>query len=75
MTKQPKPDEIWREVDPRTERYVRIIGVDPSGVHIRSVWKINGVWKAKYRSRIAIANPARFNGKSGGYAFVEEAYP
>jgi hypothetical protein len=72
MTKKPEPNEIWREVDPRGERHVMIIGIDPSGVHIRSVWKINGKWMPKYRSRIAIANPGRFHGKRGGYAFVEK---
>jgi hypothetical protein len=67
----PAPRQIWKEVDPRIERYVRIEGIDPSGAHIRSVWKLGGEWVPSRGSRMTIANLDRFAGKRGGYAYVE----
>ena len=67
----PKQGEIWKEVDPRFERYVRIesVGVGRRSVAIRTVTSIGGRWSEVPRSRISYADPERFNGKRGGYTY------
>jgi len=62
--------EIWKEVDPRIERYVRIESVNPHGVKIQTVeFSEKHGWLAKPRTRETLTAPERFNGKRGGYAF------
>lgn len=68
-----KTDQIWKEVDPRFERHVRIEGVRAGrrGVQIRSVARVGSGWMEVPRSRVSYADHERFNGKRGGYEFVE----
>jgi hypothetical protein len=71
--------QIWREVDPRRERFVRVLNVSEGVVKIRTVnpaWKhVSGRWKEAYRSRPSYAEASRFNGKRGGYALHEAPTP
>ena len=69
-TPEPQVGQIWREVDPRRERFVRIehIGLD---VGIRTVVRDGNLWFPASGSRLSDAASERFNGKRGGYEFVE----
>ena len=73
---QPKPEQqqIWREVDPRFERYIRVESVRPGrcGVSCRTVVLSEGKWIDARRSRVSYCDPERFNGKRGGYEFHEQ---
>jgi hypothetical protein len=79
MTEQPKPEigQIWRECDPRfASRYVRVFGVTGGTlmrVSIRAVFKKGTEWQPAPNSRETTAYADRFNGKRGGYEFVETA--
>lgn len=68
-----KPGQIWREVDPRLERYVRVIGITGGirGVMIETVIKVGDAWQRKPRCGKTYCNPERFNGKRGGYSLVQ----
>jgi hypothetical protein len=76
MSSLPEAGQIWREVDPRKERYVRIIKVDPTEpgcVWLQAV-EFNGtIWTLAYKSRETTALLSRFNGKRGGYDLHTEA--
>lgn len=67
--------QIWREVDDRFQRYVRIENVQAGrrGISIRTVEKADLGWQAAPRSRLSYADHNRFNGKNGGYEFAEAA--
>lgn len=76
MTKQPKPSryQIWREVDPRQERHIRIERVGVTHAWVRKVI-LRGEparWTDAPKSRVAEARLSRFNGKRGGYEFIEQ---
>lgn len=63
----PQAGDIWKEVDPRAERYVRVISLStPSGKYafIRTC-DANGV--SGTRNPVREARVERFNGKRGGY--------
>ena len=64
--------QIWREVDPRFERHVRIesIGAGRRSVGIRTVVRHDGRWIEGPRSRASWCDGERFNGKRGNYEFV-----
>ena len=64
--------QIWREVDPRFERYVRIVDVG-NDVIVRSVVFDGTLWVDKPKSREAYAKLTHFNGKRGGYDFYMDA--
>ena len=68
-----KAGQIWREVDPRHPRYVRIIDDSTRKNHVRiaTVVKEGEAWVAS-SDRLTLANRKRFNGKRGGYQFVED---
>lgn len=71
-----KAGQIWREVDPRHPRhprYVRIIDDSTLKNHVRitTVVKEGEAWVAS-SDRLTLANRKRFNGKRGGYQFVED---
>jgi len=82
MVDQPKPvvGQIWREVDPRFTRFVRVESVgsflrNEEVIGIRNVTNDPHVgWVSHGGARFSRANSKRFNGKRGGYAFVEEPY-
>lgn len=69
---KPTDDQIWQEVDPRFERFVRIICVHSDGtVGIETVEQCSVGWKRKKGSRESWVKPERFNSKRGGYRHVE----
>jgi hypothetical protein len=71
---KPAVGQIWREVDPRFERFAKVFGTSPNGalVYIQTVYKHEtGAWWLSPRSRTTAVKIERFNGKRGGYEFVE----
>lgn len=76
MTEQPKPKQgqIWVEMDPRFERYIRIesVGVGRRSVGFRTVVLLAGRWIDGPRSRMSYVNPERFNAKRSGYAIHQD---
>lgn len=75
MSEQPQPKigDIWREVDPRFTRHVRVFDVQQGrrGIAVRTCVKTEGNWRPAPRSRLSWCDRERFNGKRCGYAFVE----
>ena len=74
--------QIWREVDPRAVRHVRVlkIGEGRRSVLIRTVYRSGDgsrlspwQWDFTRGSRTSWCDRERFNGKRGGYALFEEA--
>lgn len=64
--------QIWKEVDPRFERSIRIEKISAGtrrSIQIRTVEKRDGEWREAPRSRISYCDRNRFNEKRGGYAF------
>ena len=73
-TAEPTVGQIWREVDPRFVRRIKILSVRPGrrGVEIRTVYRDTvGNWIFTSGSRVSYADHERFSGKRGGYEFVE----
>jgi len=71
-----KVGQIWREIDPRFERHVRIEAIDPRGngwALIQTVIFDGTIWKQKRRTGQREVLLSRFNGKRGNYAFHMEA--
>lgn len=70
--------QIWKEVDPRFERYVRIVTVLPSGRRSIGIQTCaengKGGWAPAPRSRHSWCDRERFNGKRGGYALHREDF-
>jgi hypothetical protein len=68
----PAKGQIWKEVDPRFNRFVRVERVTLGGhVAIRTVIRDAGSWISAPRSRELLTKPERFNGKRGGFEFQE----
>lgn len=74
---QPAPahGQIWQEVDPRFDRFIKILCVGEK-IEFRTVHKIRGRWceVLTWRERPLPSHKAkayRFNGKRGGYRYVE----
>lgn len=59
--------DVWKEVDPRIQRFVQIEDLRAM-VAIRTVVLKDGRWVAAPKSRVSYAHAERFNGKRGGYA-------
>ena len=71
----PAIGQIWREVDPHSERYVRIENTPEragDSVGIRTVAKVRGQWVYVPGTRLTYANAGRFNGARDNYAFFCE---
>jgi hypothetical protein len=66
---EPAVGQIWKEVDPRKERYVRVERVDIETIMVRRVIRPFGSWTHAARSPERWAKASRFNGKRGGYEF------
>lgn len=62
--------QIWKEVDPRQERHVRVNAQSKTWIKIETVIRVDGVWMTKPRTGKRSARRERFNGKRGGYALV-----
>lgn len=76
MNEQPKPvrGQIWHEVDPRQERHIRVESVGITHASVRAVILRGNPsrWEDAPKSRSAEAKLSRFNGKRGGYEFIEQ---
>ena len=68
---EPLAGQVWREVDERRHLYVRIEKIEPANIAIRSVERTQTGWCSVAGAPLGYANPWRFNGEHGGYAFVE----
>ncbi len=75
MSETPQVDDIWKEVDPRATRFVRVVVVAGTDVRVVTVTeKEPGYWvpvlneKTKRYAPARWADLRRFNGKRGGYA-------
>jgi hypothetical protein len=80
MTPVIKAGQIWKEVDPRHERFIRILGDygnDPTYVVIETVcqYSVTKDWYKKPATRTGRAERARFNGKRGGYVLHQDVKP
>lgn len=66
--------QIWKECDPRFERFIRIEGVSGHrrGITTRTVIERDGSWIEAPRSRANYCDAERFNGKRGGYALWQD---
>lgn len=53
--------QIWREVDPRFDRRVKVVGFCEE----------SGKIKIEYAGKVTKAKLERFNGKRGGYELVK----
>lgn len=75
MPQEIRDGQIWREVDPRFERYVRIMRVGKfarRSIEIRTVKIVDGQWQIAPHSRLTFCDLERFNGKRGGYELYED---
>jgi hypothetical protein len=63
--------QIWREVDPRFTRYVRVES-DGQRIGIRAVVKAGDRWVDAPRSRLSYADRSRFDGRRGGYELLNQ---
>jgi hypothetical protein len=61
--RQPRRGDIWKENDPRFDRYVVILDVD---------WLTCGLF-CKETNRKSRSRKDRFNGRNKGYSFVSSA--
>lgn len=67
---KPKIGQIWKECDPRIERYILIMDACEEDWYIRTC-TVDG--ERLPSTRVGRAREERFNGKRGGYAYVKEA--
>ncbi|TCK87339.1 hypothetical protein [Paraburkholderia sp. BL9I2N2] len=65
-----KPGQIWREVDMRFSRYVKIVSIFEDGK--RAVIHSVNPHTHEKAGPITKASVTRFNGKHGGYELVKE---
>lgn len=71
-----KVGQIWQEVDPRQQRFVRIEStLMRDAVSIRTVTLRDGTWTDAPRSRVSHPSRARFSGKRGGYKLHQDVTP
>lgn len=67
--------QIWKEVDPRFERYVIIqhVGEGRRSIQVRTVTHNGKGWEVAPKSKSSWCDAERFNGKRGGYQLWQEA--
>ena len=72
MTEEVRVGQIWKEVDPRFDRFLRIKATYPVGrfCTVETVEKFHGGWRHKHGTRTTNPGLDRFNGKRGGYELV-----
>lgn len=63
-----QPNQVWREVDPRFNRWIRVIGIEDGKALLQECSEIGVVRAPGYKPSKATLE--RFNGKRGGYTFV-----
>ena len=66
-----KVGQIWREVDPRFNRYVEVLEIHKG--EIKSILICNVDPMTNQRGRKTWASKGRFNGKRGGYELWRRA--
>lgn len=66
----PEVGQIWREVDPRMVRNIRILRVMSEDAEIETVINVEG-WKRKSKTGPRLCRLDRFTGRRGGYKYVE----
>jgi hypothetical protein len=64
-TSEVRIGDIWKEVDPRFTRFVRIVGRSEHFVRVYTCTEAG----YRLRHRETACSIGRFNGKRGGYAF------
>jgi hypothetical protein len=68
----PQRGDIYRQLNAGEERFVRVLGVGPEEIRIRTVAKgPDGAWINAKRSREAWARRERFDGRAEGYRLWE----
>ena len=70
---EPRVGDIWKEVDPRSERHVVVIGCAsdrPRGVQIQTAYRAPETINWRTAGPMRWVKGSRFNGKHGGYALV-----
>lgn len=69
-----KVGQIWKEVDNRFTRLVRVVRVDDIGfIDIQTIFSSTDSSITKDNpGKITISNRKRFNGKHGGYKLIPE---
>lgn len=78
MIEQPRPavGQIWKEVDPRFNRHVRIEVCHQGSRRNIAIQTVSlgadGSWCKVRGSRLSYVDPERFNGKRGCYAIHTE---
>lgn len=74
MNNIPLVGDIWREVDPRFNRYIRIIETpDPDDLRVifKTVIKSGDAWIDGKHASFQSAKRERFHGRRGGYVLHE----
>lgn len=69
--------QVWKEVDPRFERFVLVTDVQPGrrGIQVQTVtFHENEGWVFAPRSRKAWCDKERFNGKRSGYELYDQDF-
>lgn len=67
---KPEKGQIWREVDPRFDRYVMVLDVREGrrGILVQTTERNDlGQWVPAPRSRKSWCDVERFSGRRGGY--------
>lgn len=64
----PAIGDVWKEIDPRVERYVRVVATNGEWIRLRTCDKDGAFTSA----RVTRAAFRRFHGMRGGYALVSE---
>lgn len=66
----PKIGQIWKDCDPRIERYILIMDAASEGDWYIRTCTIDG--DRLPSARVGRARADRFNGKRGGYVYVKD---
>lgn len=80
MSEEPLKGDIWREVDPRFNRYIRIHETPlPDDLRVVFQTVVNATdtleWTAGKNSGLQSARRERFNGRRGGYTLYQRPTP
>lgn len=63
----PAPGQIWKDGDPRDNRYVIVVATYPDKAFVRRVYVDGAPWP---KSRSVPTRLSRFRGQRSGYSFV-----
>lgn len=66
-------NQIWQEVDPRRERFIKVLEVKGDTATIQTVRNVGPTWERVPKTAMRLwANISRFNGKRGGYKLHQD---